>query len=130
MGSWLSWKVGNGKQVILGTDSILGSDEIFIFSSALISILSENGFKTLEHIERPDWMNRAHSYCLTAEDLGLKGSIADEWKAHIDGLRIAGIRLTEDEDKLIWSWNKSNGQLNAKSAYDAISIISSDYVGN
>ena len=32
----------------------------------------------------------------------------------------AGIRLRNEEDKIMWSWNKTNGQITAREAYSSI----------
>ena len=35
-------------------------------------------------------------------------------------LNVAAIRLSAKDDKLVWSWNKANGQVTTKEAYSAI----------
>ena len=54
------------------------------------------------------------------EDLNLGGIYADLWNEYIAGLNGAGIRLTEDDDELVWGYSKKMGTLTAKNAYDCI----------
>ena len=44
-----------------------------------------------------------------AEMMGLNGQCAMEWKNFLKGLNGNGIKLTEDEDVLAWSWNIAYG---------------------
>ena len=39
------------------------------------------------------------------------------------GLNGNGIRLSEHEDEIVWSWNVSTGHVNAKQVYDAIATM-------
>ena len=71
-------------------------------------------------------MGTFSSQWLTAEDLGLQEDLNVDWNNYIVGLKHASIILVEVDDTLVWYWN-SDGQVNAKSIYDAISNSSSDF---
>jgi len=43
------------------------------------------------------------SYWMMVEDLGLRGELADQWNSHIACLNNLGVRLTYDEDEIIWT---------------------------
>ena len=60
-------------------------------------------------------------------DLGLDGLVT-EWNSFVTTLNNIKIKLTDEDDTLVWSWNKGNGQLNAKMSYDAMSFSFSDLV--
>ena len=70
------------------------------------------------------------SYWLLAEDLEHKGDFDLDWNTYISRVNHVGVILLELDDELVWSWNRSNGQFTAKSAYEAILSISSKFVGN
>ena len=63
---------------------------------------------------------------LTTEDLGLQEDLPVEWNNYIVGLKHASIILVEVDDTLVCYWNV-DGQVNAKSIYDAIYNSSYDF---
>jgi hypothetical protein len=54
------------------------------------------------------------------EDLSMQGMIKEVWDAFIHRLYAAGIFLSNQEDKLVWTWNLMDGQVNVKDAYEAL----------
>jgi hypothetical protein len=48
----------------------------------------------------------------------LEGVQKDEWTNFTKGLVNVGIKLNDEEDNLMWSWDTKQGQVNAKLAYE------------
>ena len=57
---------------------------------------------------------------LFAKDIGLDGVWAKEWNYYIKNLKLVGIVLSYEDDKLIWSWNTRKGEPIAKLVYDSL----------
>ena len=55
-----------------------------------------------------------------AQDLGLEQNEVAEWRKYINQLGNNFILLTEDKDKLIWTWNKNDAKFSAKLGYEAM----------
>ena len=50
-------------------------------------------------------------------DLKLTGGFVKEWDKYVDSLNRARIFLLDSSDRLVWSYNKANGEVSAKMAY-------------
>jgi hypothetical protein len=48
----------------------------------------------------------------------LEGVQKDEWTNYTKGLVNAGIKLNDEKDNLMWSWDTKQGQVSAKLAYE------------
>ena len=117
----LCWKVGNGKNIKVGIDPIIGIEEDYKLSSNILNYLDDIGYTTLAQIRRPIWRNRDCSYSLTTKDLGLiiqESTI--ELEAYVKNLNLAGRRLSMEEDSLIWSENLQTSNIFNKYAYKVI----------
>ena len=57
---------------------------------------------------------------MTTDDLNLGDSWRLEWDAYTNVLGSLGLKLSGDPDVLLWSYNKSNGQVTTNLAYDFI----------
>ena len=55
----------------------------------------------------------------TTQEFWLEENEAAEWSRYINQLGNNFILLTEDRDKLIWTWNKKDGKCLAKLGYEA-----------
>ena len=53
-----------------------------------------------------------------AQELGLEENEAAKWSRYVNQLGNNFILLTEDRDKLIWTWNKKDGNFSAKLGYE------------
>ena len=67
-------------------------------------------------------------YCLHVEELGLEREIDEKRKFFIHGLHHCGIRLTDMEDEIVWSWNVSTRQVSTKLTNDSIYFSCVEYV--
>ena len=56
----------------------------------------------------------------TAQELGLEEHEATEWSKYINQLGNNFILLTGDRDKLIWTWNRTDGKFSSKMGYEAM----------
>ena len=67
---------------------------------------------------RPKWAILKGGYWLNARDLELSGQWKDKWDSYIEVMKIAGIKIDNEKDTLVWSKNKKNGVLTTKLAYE------------
>lgn len=68
-------------------------------------------------------MNILSPYWLSVDELGLSGSLVEEWNLFVSGPNHLGLRLFKGTDILFWEGNKANGQITPRSAYEAISSV-------
>ena len=96
---------------MLDIDPFLGGEDLFKLSQSLVSYLLEHGFRCLAHVKTIAYGVNSSSYCVLADDFGLVGDCILECSTFISGLNHVGIRLSDCEDKIVWAWNGSNGQV-------------------
>ena len=118
MGIHMAWQVGDGENILLGIDPIVGLHSSFRLPEDLRSYLEDMNICTLAQAQNS--LHYAQSYWLSAEDLDLGGSYNIIWNEYIEGLSGAGIRLTDHSDDLVWTYKKNSGSITAKAAYDCI----------
>ena len=118
MGTHMAWQVGDGENILLGIDPIVGSQSSFSLLEDLRSYLEDMNICTLSQAQNS--LHNAQSYWLTADDLDLGGSYKITWNAYIEGLSGAGICLTNRLDELVWDYKKKSGSITAKNAYECI----------
>ena len=52
--------------------------------------------------------------------MGLDGAWKEAWNSYTEGLVLGGICLTTQSDSLVWDFNKKDGSISAKHAYECI----------
>ena len=87
---------------------------------ALIAFLNSQDIWHLSQVINCDGAIFSDDYWFSVVDLELPGDLAEEWSCFILAINTAGIRLTEDPDSLVWSFNKLNGMVTTKEAYSYI----------
>ena len=110
--------MGNGDNILLGIDPIVGSHSSFILPEDLRSYLEDLNICTLSQAHNS--LINAQSYWFTTDDLDLGGTFKSIWTEYVEGLSGAGIRLTDCPDELVWVYNKKSGSISARNAYDCI----------
>ena len=75
----LSWKVGNGKLIILGVDQIMGLDDSYVLSPELVECLHDYVMYSLNHAQNLGRGSNSNGYWLGADDLKLGGDWKEEW---------------------------------------------------
>ena len=128
MGNHLAWQVGDGENILLGVDPIVGSHSSFSVPEDLRSYLMDLNIGTLSQTHNS--LSNSQSYWYTAEDLDLGGSYKQIWNAYTEGLFCAGIRLSDCPDDIVWDYNKKKGTISARDAYDCIVHSCSASVAN
>ena len=118
LGSYLTWQVGDGKNILLGIDPIVGIQSSLNLPEDLRTYLEDLNICTLSQARNT--VLPAKSYWLSADGLDLGGSYHNIWDVFIKELQVVGIHLTDSPDTLLWSYNKCQGSLSAKAAYDSI----------
>ena len=84
MGRCLCWKVGDGRNVHIGLDPIVGISDIHFFSTDLRAYLCDYGITTLQHARNT--LIDAQDYWLSADDLELGGDWKIVWNSYISSL--------------------------------------------
>jgi hypothetical protein len=115
---WLVWKPGNGRDIRIGVDPLIGSHTYYKLSRNLISVLKEKGIEFLAQAGTGSMENTRHTSWKKAELLGLDGELREEWNFFLKGLIGSGFELNSDKDTLLWSWDTKGGQVSAKKAYE------------
>jgi hypothetical protein len=115
---WLVWNPGNGRDIRIGADPMVGSQHYYKLSGNLITTLKQKGIISLANVEIADVENSFITRWKKVDLLGLVGEQKDEWDKYIKGLIGSGFVLNSDKDSILWSWDTKNGQVNAKQAYE------------
>ena len=110
--------MGDGKDILIGVDPIIGAHTSYILPEELRTFLEDLDIGTLSqaHNILPD----AQHYWYTADELGLEGLLKEVWNAYTEGLVNGGIHLSSLADSLVWDFNKKEGTISAKYAYECI----------
>ena len=117
-GRCLSWQVGNAVDTLIVSNLIVGTDTLTVFPPDLCEYLEDYGISSLAHARNlsPEVLG----YWLTAEDLELGGEWKLLWDKYISGLEHGRIRLNNQNDSLIWTYNSLNGDITAALGYGLI----------
>ena len=93
LGRHLAWQVGNGKNVLLGIDPIVGVSNSLSIPQGLREYLADLDIVTLAQAQNtlPD----AHKYWYSAEELSVGGVWKDAWNSFMRGLETCGLRLVD-----------------------------------
>ena len=83
-GSGLTWQVGNGEEIRVGSDPIVGIDSLYILPQDLRDYLEDYGIITLAQAR--NCSPEAKSYWFTAEELDMGGDWSLLWNKFIFGL--------------------------------------------
>ena len=95
---WISWEIGNGKNVYIGIDPFVGDKGNFDIPQEILEHLEFIGLKTLAQIKHPRWSLLKGGYWFDSKDIGLTGIWADLWDRYINTLNFGGIRLRSEDD--------------------------------
>ena len=128
LGGHLAWQVGNGIDIWIGVDLIVGNSSPYSLPAELRSFLEDLDIRTLSQAH--NILPNSQHYWYTAEDLGIAGDWKDAWDAYTARLAQGGIHLTTQANSLAWDFNKKDGSLTAKLAYDRIVKHYSPQAGN
>ena len=122
IGKGILWKVGNGSDIRLGVDPVVGLGNSFILPHDLRLYLEYYGISTLDQVRNKT--SFAADYWFTTEELDLCGEWKFLWEKYIRGLEYNRIRLNALNDSLLWSHSNYVGPITAAKGYDCISASS------
>lgn len=91
-----------------------------MLSPILLFHIRCRGFYNLYHIWAHHGSSSSFNSRLNASQLGLVGSLAVEWDAYILDLYHANIRISDGDDRLLWTWNTEDSSISAQQAYLAL----------
>ena len=112
IGYGLSWQVGNGRQIKVGADPMVGMDCSYILSDELRHYLLDYGISTLDQA-----FNYSTGVWFTALELDLCDEWSYQWNLYIKGLRSNRILLKEEPDTLLWTYDTHAGPITAAWSY-------------
>ena len=118
IGKHLAWHVGNGKDILLGIDPIIGTQPYPEFSLDFRDYLDDMGIAYLSQAHNS--FPGQHPYWYTVEDLDVAGDWKDQWDIYTSYLEGARIRLNSGTDRLTWDYNQNDGSITAKLIHDCI----------
>ena len=120
--------MGNGQDILLGIDPIIGTQTISQLPSDLREYLLDLAISTLSQAH--NILPRQHHYWYTAENLNIVWEWKLVWKIFTRSLEHARIGLSSRSDLLIWDYNKSDGSVSVELVYDFIVHSSSPTTGS
>ena len=100
VGCGLAWQVGNGEDIRIGIDPIIGTENLVVLPQGLRDYLEDYSIITLAQAR--NFSLGAKSYWYTAEDLDLGREWRLLWNKFISGLEFGRVRLSSQRDSLIW----------------------------
>ena len=115
IGKGLLWQVGNGTEVRVGVDPIVGLGCSYILPDELRYYLEDYGICTLDQAR-----NHTTRFWFSAEELDLCEEWSNPWKLYIRGLEFNRIRLKEETDSLLWSFSYYVGPISAAKGYGSL----------
>ena len=121
IGKGILWQVGNGSDIHLGVDLVVGLSNSFILPDDLRAYLEDYGINTLAQASNKTPF--AAGYWFTAEELDLCGDWKYLWDNYIRGLEYNRIHLKDLSDTLLWSHSNYVGTISAVKGYECISAI-------
>jgi hypothetical protein len=83
---WLVWKPGNGRDIRIGADPMVGAHTYFKLSRNLILALKAQGVEYLAQAGIIDMEVTRHTNWKKVETLGLEGEQKEEWNNYVKGL--------------------------------------------
>ena len=118
MGCQVAWQVGNGSDVLIGIDPVIGVHTSSSLLDGLRSYLEDLNITTLSqaHNTLPD----SQSYWYTADELCINGAWKDACDKYTRGQELCGIRLSSQSYTLLWAFNKHDDSISAKLVYECI----------
>ena len=125
--------MGNGLNIRLGMDPIVGHNSLYLLPADLRDYLHDLGISTLAQAQNLDGCGLDGYNWYTASDLYLSGEWVDQWCSVVEGLTHGGIRIGTGEDTLLWLYDKQLGMVTAKKTDDLIvsehrTIMENDFV--
>ena len=120
--------MGNGSDVHIGVDSVVGTGSSFILPAELRAYLEDYGICTLEQARNNT--SFATGYWFTAEEFDLCEEWKYHWEIYIRGLEYNRIRLKDLRDSLLWSHSNYVGPISAAKGYDSFFLINNSEVHN
>jgi hypothetical protein len=117
---WLAWKPGNGADILVGKDVILGMGNDAFLSNALIQHLNEQQVHYLYQARGAIATGLTVANWVTSTDLGLSGTLATEWENYRIHLTVAGISPTDDYDEIRWTGGDGTCIITTKNIYNAL----------
>jgi hypothetical protein len=118
--SYLSWKVGNGTQVRVRVDAIMGCDRRIFIPADLILHFHFVGKSTLNKLVSPTTTSIWSQGWMLVDDLHLLANWVVDWHNYVDALRKAHIKLGHVEDEIFWGHNVARGTYTSKLGYEAL----------
>jgi hypothetical protein len=90
---WLCWAPGLGQLISIGTDMIIGLENLSFLSQPLVSMFNQNHIHTLARVRKI--LNSAFlcDYWLISTNINIRGSLSTEWDLFRKTLTDSGIIL-------------------------------------
>jgi hypothetical protein len=117
---WLCWMPGEGREILLGRDVILGLGDRSLLSSAMRIHLRSLNLNTLDQIRTVSAASLLPDVWLSSSDLLLSEPLTTEWNRFTSALKGAGISLKAEPDVLSWAGGDGSGLISAKNLYNAL----------
>lgn len=111
---------GNRLHINVGVDPWLGGGRFFKLSQGLRDKFSDIGLTVLVDYHLIGDLSEGRHKCFIAEELELSSENEVEWNRYVAKQKYREASLSDNEDSLVWSWNKSLGFPIAKIVCDSM----------
>ena len=115
IGQGLIWQVGQGTEVKVGADPIVGLGSSYMLPYELRTYLEDYGINTLAQA-----INHETGHWSTAEELDLCVEWSLLWSTYTRGLEYSRININEEPDLLLWSTGLYVGSISAAKGYECL----------
>ena len=112
--------MGNGLKIRLGVDPNAGLDASYILLEDLRDYLADYGISYMAQAQNQEGFSQSYNCWYLASDLNLGGVWADHWTPFVKGLTHGGIKIGNNEDSLLWMFDKNSGVVTARKAHEFI----------
>jgi len=117
---WLVWNPGDGTDIRIGADKVLGMGDRSLLTPELRYLLQQQNLYYLAQVKIQPGGRALPDIWLDSGLLQLSYQKALEWDHYTSALKEAGVSLTHGPDTLSWAGGDATGIITVKNLYNAI----------
>jgi len=115
----LAWEIGSRSRIVLGRNPFIGWNSKYTISISLLQVLNNSNIFSLAQAVDPVDTGTTQNWSESIQ-IGWSDELKSEWDTFVTTVICSGIRFKNENDKLVWFWNRSIGTVTAKLAYQCI----------
>ena len=119
IGDWISWKIGNGSKVLVGTNPWCGAKYYLKFFLGLFQSLRSKSIFILKDVAY-FFSYASHFISKKTTYLNLSSVYVEEWYLYVKALSSIGVELTRKSETLVYTRDEKRGIPTAKVVHGAL----------